>query len=84
MDLRWGSVPAWTPRRLSGERSEIIVSFRWATDDHRCHLAQSPEPNIWKEYPNQLLNDDAYAAPLGFVIIYYLFSRVMLYREVRW
>ena len=58
-------------------RDRHLGTFRWETQTHRCHLARSPEPNIWsimgvpkEQYPTPNLNDDAYANPLGFLIVY--------------
>ena len=58
-------------------RDRHLGTFRWERQTHRCHLARSPEPNIWsimgvpkEQYPTPNLNDDAYANPLGFLIVY--------------
>lgn len=54
-----------------------MASFRWETAEQGCHLVRPPEPNIWsvmgvnkKNLPEPLPNDDAYATPLGFIIVY--------------
>ena len=66
-----------SPADWAAFRDQKMTGFRWETEEHRCHLVKSPEPNIWSimgvsktDYPEQQLNDDAYAQPLGFLIVY--------------
>ena len=66
-----------SPADWAAFRDQKMTGFRWGTEEHRCHLVKSPEPNIWSimgvsktDYPEQQLNDDAYAQPLGFLIVY--------------
>jgi hypothetical protein len=54
-----------------------MVGFQWETATHRCHLVRSPEPKIWsimgvskKDFPEPQFNDDAYAVPCGFPLVY--------------
>ena len=66
-----------SPADWASFRDHRMSSFRWETQTHRCHLARSPEPNIWSimgvsktNYPEAVINDDAHADPLGFLIVY--------------
>ena len=66
-----------SPADWASFRDHHMSSFRWETPTHRCHLSRSPEPNIWSimgvcktKYPEPVLNDDAHADPLGFLIVY--------------
>ena len=66
-----------SPADWASFRDHRMSSFRWETPTHRCHLARSPEPNIWSimgvsktNYPEAVINDDAHADPLGFLIVY--------------
>ena len=66
-----------SPADWASFRDHRMSSFRWETPTHRCHLSRSPEPNIWSimgvskaMYPEPVLNDDAHADPLGFLIVY--------------
>ena len=66
-----------SPADWASFRDHRMSSFRWETPTHRCRLSRSPEPNIWSimgvcktKHPEPVLNDDAHADPLGFLIVY--------------
>ena len=66
-----------SPADWASFRDHRMSSFRWETPTHRCHLSRSPEPNIWSimgvsktKHPEPVINDDAHADPLGFLIVY--------------
>ena len=79
LDLRWRYVNGLDTSLADWAtyRDHRMVGFQWETATHRCHLVRSPEPKIWsimgvskKDFPEPQLNDDAYAVPCGFPLVY--------------
>jgi len=70
---------AWTPLLLTGHHSEITACrpSDGKLQPTGANCQGRAEPNIWSimgvsktNYPEPVINDDAHADPLGFLIVY--------------